>query len=73
MTIISSFDSYSLYQVAALIPTDTPKQIEWHLKGSVRNGATVEEVKALRQIIIEVAKACGVVWKHAVPQLSEPL
>ncbi|KAK0452755.1 AhpD-like protein [Desarmillaria tabescens] len=60
----------SFAMVAALIANDTPRQIDWHLQGSLRNGATLEEVKAVRQIAIEVAMASGVKWKNAIPDIS---
>ncbi|KAK0452750.1 uncharacterized protein EV420DRAFT_1482057 [Desarmillaria tabescens] len=43
----------SFTMVAALIANDTPRQVDWHLRGSVRNGATLDEVKAVRQIATE--------------------
>jgi len=57
----------SFVMVAALVATDTPTQIKWHLQGAVRNGATLDEVRAIRNISVEVAKASGVVWKNEVP------
>ncbi len=61
----------SFTMVAALIANDTPRQVDWHLQGSVRNGATLDEVRAVRQIAIEVAKASGVKWKNDVPDINE--
>ena len=55
--------------IAALIANDTPLQIEWHLPGAIRNGASEQEVRAARQISVEVAKSSGAVWKGAVPDL----
>lgn len=55
--------------IAALIASDTPRQIDWHLRGAVRNGATAAEVKAIRQISIEVAQASGVRWKNEIPDI----
>jgi len=59
--------SYTL--VAALIAGDTPQQITWHLDGAQRSGATLEEVQAVREISIEVAKLSGICWRHSVPQV----
>jgi len=67
--IISSLEtSYTL--VAALIAGDTPQQIAWHLDGAQRAGATLDEVRAVREISIEVAKFSGVQWQHSVPQVE---
>ncbi|KAJ3868671.1 AhpD-like protein [Lentinula novae-zelandiae] len=57
--------------VASLIASDTPRQINWHLDGARRNGATLEEVKAVRQIAIEAASAAGVKWKDVVPEVKD--
>ncbi|KAK1217121.1 hypothetical protein PQX77_020238 [Marasmius sp. AFHP31] len=61
--------SYTL--IGTLIASDTPRQINWHLKGARRFGASVEEVKAARQIAMEVSELCGVRWKDGVPELQE--
>jgi alkylhydroperoxidase/carboxymuconolactone decarboxylase family protein YurZ len=55
--------------IAALIPIDTPRQIDWHLHGAIRNGADILEVKAVRQIAIEVAQLAGVKWKNEIPDI----
>ena len=57
--------------IASLITADTPRQINWHLDGARRNGATLAEVKAVRQIVIEAAQAAGVHWKNSVPEVKE--
>jgi endoribonuclease Dicer len=61
--------SYTL--VASLIAGDTPLQISWHLNGARRRGATVEQVKGVREISIAVAQRCGVVWSNEVPEVAE--
>jgi len=67
--IISSLEtSYTL--VAALIAGDTPQQIAWHLDGAQRAGATLDEVWAVRELSVEVAKFSGVQWRHTVPQVE---
>ncbi|KAF8141384.1 hypothetical protein EV363DRAFT_1465665 [Boletus edulis] len=59
----------SFAMISALIAIDTPRQIGWHLDGAMRNGATREEVRAVRSIAMQIAKAAGVVWKHDIPDL----
>lgn len=61
--------SYAI--VAALIAMDTPRQIGWHLANCRRGGATLEEVKAVREISMEVARACGVSSRDGVPEVEE--
>jgi len=60
--------SYGL--CSALIAGDTPLQISWHLKGALRHGALLGEVKAVRRIAIEVADASGVVRRNEVPEIE---
>ncbi|KZT24949.1 hypothetical protein NEOLEDRAFT_1115206, partial [Neolentinus lepideus HHB14362 ss-1] len=59
----------SYIMLVSNIAMDVPRQIEWHLKGSVRNGGSPEQVKAVREIAIEVGKAAGAVWRNEIPQL----
>jgi endoribonuclease Dicer len=69
MEILSQLEtSYTL--VAANIAGDTPQQISWHLAGAKQVGASSEEVKAVRSIVIEVGKHCGVQWKNPVPEID---
>ncbi|KIJ37405.1 hypothetical protein M422DRAFT_178037 [Sphaerobolus stellatus SS14] len=60
----------SFATVAALIPSDVPRQIDWHLRGAVRNGASIEELKAVRQISIEASQAAGVRWMNEIPEIA---
>jgi alkylhydroperoxidase/carboxymuconolactone decarboxylase family protein YurZ len=39
--------------------TQVNPQLKGHLKGALNGGATVEEVKAVRSIVMEICKACG--------------
>ena len=61
--------SYSI--VAALIAMDTPKQIGWHLANCKRGGASLEEVKAVKVLCMEVSRRCGVSWRNGVPEVEE--
>ena len=60
----------SFAMISALIAIDAPRQIEWHLEGALRNGATREEVKAVREMAIQISKVAGVVWKQDIPNLN---
>ncbi|KAG5652015.1 hypothetical protein H0H81_006597 [Sphagnurus paluster] len=61
--------SYTL--VAALIASDSPLQIQWHLDGARRAGATFEETQAVRTISMEVASLSGIKWRHGVPEVKD--
>ncbi|KAG1771453.1 hypothetical protein EDD22DRAFT_863096 [Suillus occidentalis] len=43
--------------------------VEWHLTGAVRNGATVEEVRGVREIALKIAIKAGVPLKNEVPDI----
>jgi len=49
----------SFVVLASLIPQDVNPQLKGHLVGAVNNGATEQEVKAVRDIVIEICKAAG--------------
>ncbi|KAF8894761.1 AhpD-like protein [Infundibulicybe gibba] len=60
--------SYSL--VAALIAGGTPRQITWHLDGAQRSGATQDEIRAVRQIAMEVTGLSRIEWTpESVPEV----
>ncbi|ESK86763.1 carboxymuconolactone decarboxylase [Moniliophthora roreri MCA 2997] len=61
--------SYTL--VAALISNDTPRQINWHLAGARRIGASLEEVRAAREIAMQCSELVGVRWKEGVPEVMD--
>jgi hypothetical protein len=66
--IVSAIET-SYVMIASLIASDLPRQIEWHLAGARRGGATVEQIRAVRQMAMEVATRAGVGWKDEVPDV----
>ncbi len=40
-------------------PTQVNPQLKGHLKGALNNGATLEQVKAVREIVIRICEASG--------------
>ncbi|KAF2461547.1 AhpD-like protein [Lineolata rhizophorae] len=58
-TAILSPAESSFVLMAALIPQDVNPQLKGHLKGAVNNGATVDEVRAVRDIVIRICEASG--------------
>lgn len=55
-------------------------QLKGHLKGALNNGATVEEVRAVREIVIKICEAAGMTnlngsakggwgWSHPVANI----
>ncbi|KAK0739710.1 AhpD-like protein [Apiosordaria backusii] len=49
----------SYVMIAGLIPQDVNPQLKGHLRGALNGGATVEEVKAVRSIVMEICIASG--------------
>ncbi|KAK2045305.1 carboxymuconolactone decarboxylase [Colletotrichum somersetense] len=45
--------------IAGLIPQDVNPQLKGHLRGALNGGASIEEVRAVRAIVIEICKAAG--------------
>jgi len=59
--------SYCL--IAALIVGDTLRQIRWHIDNARRNGATLEQAKAVREMTMRIGRMCGVTWLDGVPEV----
>ncbi|KAI0373221.1 hypothetical protein BV20DRAFT_1103962 [Pilatotrama ljubarskyi] len=57
--------------VAALVAVDAPRQVAWHLANARRSGASLEQVRAVRAVAMEVARAVGVRWRHGVPEVVD--
>ncbi|KAI9776945.1 MAG: hypothetical protein M1839_009187 [Geoglossum umbratile] len=49
----------SLCLLAGLIPQDVNPQLKGHLKGALNNGATAGEVRAVRDVVIQICEAAG--------------
>ena len=57
----------SFVLIAGLIPQDVNPQLKGHLKGAINNGATLEEVRAVRSIVLELVELHGVDWDRREP------
>ncbi|KAK3997638.1 hypothetical protein QBC44DRAFT_315274 [Cladorrhinum sp. PSN332] len=49
----------SFVMIAGLIPQDVNPQLKGHLRGALNGGATVDEVKAVRSVVMELCLASG--------------
>ncbi|KNZ78875.1 hypothetical protein J132_09559 [Termitomyces sp. J132] len=63
--------SYTM--IAALTATDNPRQIQWHLDGAQRGGATLGEVQSIRTMSMKVAARSGIQWRNEIPKVGESL
>ncbi|KAN0115890.1 AhpD-like protein [Russula decolorans] len=57
--------------VGSLIAVDTPRQIDWHLANARRGGASLEQIRAVRQIAICASQSAGVKWRNVIPEIKE--
>ncbi|KAJ4302108.1 hypothetical protein N0V88_002244 [Collariella sp. IMI 366227] len=55
----------SYVMIAGLIPQDVNPQLKGHLRGALNGGATVEEVKAVRNLVVEICTAAGMKMLNA--------
>ncbi|KAJ4414521.1 hypothetical protein N0V82_007867 [Gnomoniopsis sp. IMI 355080] len=58
-TAILSEAETSFVMIAGLIPQDVNAQLKGHLKGALNGGASVEQVRAVRQLAINVCEAAA--------------
>lgn len=49
----------SLILVAGLVPQDVNPQLKGHLRGAVNNGCRVEEVRAVRDVVMWICEGGG--------------
>lgn len=58
-TSVLSAAETSFVMIAGLIPLDANPQLKGHLKGALNGGATVEQVKAVRNVVVQICMASG--------------
>lgn len=55
--------------IAGLVPLDVNPQLKGHLKGAVNHGARLEEVRAVREVVVGICERAGVRWRGEVAGL----
>lgn len=58
-TSVLSAAETSFVMIAGLIPQDVNPQLKGHLRGALNGGATAEQVKAVRSVVVEICRASG--------------
>ncbi|KAH6655260.1 AhpD-like protein [Truncatella angustata] len=58
ISILSPIET-SFVMIAGLIPQDVNPQLKGHLRGALNGGATVEEVRAVREVAMQICEASG--------------
>ena len=57
--------------VSALYGMDCPNQLQNHMKGMLINGATRQDLEALRDLCLGLAEILGVRFRHPPPSIPE--
>lgn len=57
-TVLTAAES-SFVLIAGLVPQDVNPQLKGHLRGAVNNGASFEEVDAVRGLVVRICEAAG--------------
>jgi alkylhydroperoxidase/carboxymuconolactone decarboxylase family protein YurZ len=58
----------SLLNVATLVPMDVPAEVAWHMRGTIRNGGSEEQLNAAWTIATTVCAICEVGLKNEMPK-----
>ncbi|KAG0676583.1 hypothetical protein C6P40_005217 [Pichia californica] len=59
----------SLVVIASLVPQDVNPQLKGHLKGAINSGVPINQVRAARDLAVELGGWCDVKWKSEVAQV----
>jgi hypothetical protein len=67
---VSILDAISTSQlnIASLVPMDVAAEVAWHMRGTIRNGGTREQLEAAYSIALETCRVCEVVIKNEMPK-----
>jgi alkylhydroperoxidase/carboxymuconolactone decarboxylase family protein YurZ len=66
---VISLKETSFVTISTMIANATPSQLGWHLTHAVHHGATVEEVRAVREIALRIMIKAGVPLNIEVPNI----
>jgi hypothetical protein len=61
----------SQLNIATLIPMDVTAEVAWHMRGTIRNGGTEEQLHAARDIALTVCDICEVQLKNEMPKAED--
>ncbi|KAG1739019.1 hypothetical protein EDB19DRAFT_1712533 [Suillus lakei] len=66
---VISIKETTFVTISTMIANATPSRVGWHLTRAVHYGATVEEVRAVREIALRIAIKAGAPLKNEVPNI----
>ena len=58
----------SQLNIATLVPMDVPGEVAWHMRGTIRNGGSREQLETAYGIAVDVCRVCGVVLRNEMPR-----
>lgn len=61
----------SLLNVATLVPMDVPAEVGWHMRGTIRNGGSQEQLKTAWDITMAICGICEVELKNQMPRAED--
>jgi hypothetical protein len=56
--------------LGSLLPLDLPRQVTWHMRGLIRNGGTMDQLKYALDITSEICRELKVDLLAEIPPLS---
>ncbi|CAM1505009.1 Fc.00g106460.m01.CDS01 [Cosmosporella sp. VM-42] len=69
----SILDSITTSQlnIASLVPMDVTAEVAWHMRGTIRNGGTEEQLTEVYDIAMRVCEICEVLLKNEMPKAQD--
>ncbi|KAF4460123.1 fungal [Fusarium albosuccineum] len=61
----------SQLNIATLVPMDVTAEVAWHMRGTIRNGGTEEQLNAAYEIALEICDICQVQLKNEMPKAED--
>lgn len=61
----------SQLNIATLIPMDVTAEVAWHMRGTIRNGGTEDQLHVARDIALTVCGICEVELKNEMPKAED--
>ncbi|KAJ3536019.1 hypothetical protein NM208_g6899 [Fusarium decemcellulare] len=61
----------SQLNIATLVPMDVTAEVAWHMRGTIRNGGTEEQLNATYEIALEICDICQVQLKNEMPKAED--
>ena len=70
VTIIDAITTSQL-NIATLVPMDVTSEVGWHMRGLIRNGGTIEQLRWTYDTATTICEICEVQLKNTMPTAEE--